>query len=297
LRQPHRRTVAADIRAALNPALRQSFQTPHIATITESFVPPSASGPDVSHPSPSPFRAAHPSPPLSAPAVHALRCVLKRADIRLFMATVLLFSLFPALDPAFSALFFDPVSRTFIGRDIPFDRFVYVATPVIGWLSFALVSGLALYFLATAPQLRRLAHARRSLFLLAVLVAGPGFGAIVLKDHWGRGRPIHVEQFGGTAHFTPALLPADQCHRNCSFVSGHAATAFCFMAFAWVFPRRRRLLFSAGLALGATVGLVRIMQGAHFLSDVLFSGWMIYGVCCAVAFAMDRRGRWTGTGA
>ena len=64
-------------------------------------------------------------------------------------------------------------------------------------------------------------------FLAICLVVGPGLVAnTVLKDNWGRARPKHVAEFNGASTFTPPLLPARECHRNCSFVSGEAASIF-----------------------------------------------------------------------
>ncbi len=97
---------------------------------------------------------------------------------------------------------------------------------------------------------------------------------VVLKDNWGRARPRSVVEFGGTKHFTPALIPASECSRNCSFVSGEASSAFVpfFAAALLLLPQLRRTLFGAGLAAGFGAGLIRISQGGHFLSDILFAG-------------------------
>jgi membrane-associated phospholipid phosphatase len=101
----------------------------------------------------------------------------------------------------------------------------------------------------------------------------------VLKDHWGRARPAQTEAFGGSRHFTPAPFPAAECARNCSFVSGHAALGFSLVAFGFLLPPgpSRRSAIGAALAFGAVVGLVRIAQGAHFISDVVFAGLLVFG--------------------
>jgi lipid A 4'-phosphatase len=103
---------------------------------------------------------------------------------------------------------------------------------------------------------------------------GPGLVAnLLLKDHWGRARPRHVAEFGGPKTFTPPLIPANQCPRNCSFVSGEAASIFLpFYAVAFVVPQWAAALVAAGTLLGFASGAVRVSQGAHFLSDVIFAG-------------------------
>ncbi len=90
---------------------------------------------------------------------------------------------------------------------------------------------------------------------------------------------MQIEAFGGPHHFTPAPLPAAECPRNCSFVSGHAALGFSLVAFALLLPPgpRRRRGIGAALAFGGVVGLARIAQGAHFLSDVVFAGLLVFG--------------------
>jgi lipid A 4'-phosphatase len=95
-----------------------------------------------------------------------------------------------------------------------------------------------------------------------------------LKEHWGRARPREVMEFGGSQQFTPALLPTAQCETNCSFVSGHAALGFYLIGIAWVSRKRRWLV--AGITLGGLVGAGRILQGGHFLGDVIFSFWVVY---------------------
>jgi lipid A 4'-phosphatase len=62
-------------------------------------------------------------------------------------------------------------------------------------------------------------------------------------------------------------------------VSGHAAVAFWVTAFAFLLPNPYRLPFIiGGLALGVLMGLARIVEGAHFLSDVVFAGLIVVGL-------------------
>jgi lipid A 4'-phosphatase len=114
----------------------------------------------------------------------------------------------------------------------------------------------------------------RCAFMIAVLLIGPGVVAnLILKDNVGRARPRDVIEFGGTKAFTPPLVPSRECPRNCSFVSGEASSMFAvFFALALLLPQYRLGLLMTGLAAGTLAGAVRIVQGAHFLSDVLFAG-------------------------
>lgn len=114
-------------------------------------------------------------------------------------------------------------------------------------------------------------------YLLLVLTIGPGLIVnLALKNHWDRARPHQIDRFGGDRQFTPALLPSDQCERNCSFVSGHAALGFFFTAIGFVAGPRRRRWVAAGVTLGAMLGFARIVQGGHFLSDVVFAFCFVF---------------------
>jgi len=194
----------------------------------------------------------------------------------LLALTVALFLLFPDIDLAASRLFYDPRAGFGLawGPAVALERSI----PWITGLIIALVAVGTLWLLSTGRPLWRLE--RRVLAFIALATAlGPGLLVnVVLKDHWGRARPGQIEAFGGTRQFTPAPLPSDQCARNCAFVSGHAALGFSLVGFAFLVPRRRPRAFAIGVALGfgALVGLGRIAAGGHFLSDVVYAGFLIY---------------------
>jgi lipid A 4'-phosphatase len=128
-------------------------------------------------------------------------------------------------------------------------------------------------------------------FLGLVLITGPGLLAnTLLKDHWARPRPLYVVEFGGPEQFTPVLARSGQCARNCSFISGEASATFALgFAAAMLARRRRAALMGAAVAAGALIGLIRIGEGGHFLSDVVFAGvlmaldvalmhWLVFGL-------------------
>jgi lipid A 4'-phosphatase len=89
----------------------------------------------------------------------------------------------------------------------------------------------------------------------------------------GRARPRDIGEFGGDATFTQAFLWADQCSRNCSFVSGEASAMAAFGTLAtllfWRYLRRIHLILLWALCLFGAV--LRVSFGGHFLSDVLIA--------------------------
>ncbi len=196
----------------------------------------------------------------------------------IFAAALVLFLLLPQLDLWVSGLFYAR-GRGFVMANWPPVILVYRAVPWVAWGIILVTAGAAIWlFLVRRPLWR---FDRKALLFVAFSIAlGPGLLAnTVLKDHWGRARPVQIEAFGGSRAFTPAPLPAAECARNCSFVSGHAALGFSLVAFAFLLPPgpRRRRGIGAALAFGGVVGLVRIAQGAHFLSDIVFAGLLVFG--------------------
>ena len=188
-----------------------------------------------------------------------------------------LFIAFPAIDLAASGLFFQPGSGFLMDRDSPWLALPYRGLPRLGQLTVLLLA--VLWIASFIPRLNRL-RPRRTLFgfLLAAAIIGPVLIVdIGLKDHSGRARPVNVQPFGGAKTFTPAFIPADQCRKNCSFVSGHVATASFLMAFGWLAaPAVRRRWLLGGVAAAGFFGLVRMAPGGHFLSDVLFGFFAVY---------------------
>jgi lipid A 4'-phosphatase len=203
--------------------------------------------------------------------------------LALVAAAVALFLLFPGIDLAVSRLFYEP-GRGFVLAHWPPAVFVSDLVPWIGrGIAALIIAAAAWLFLLERPLWR---FDRRALvFLAAAMVVGPGLLVnTLLKDHWGRARPAQVVTFGGLHHFTPAPLPAAECTTNCSFASGHAALGFALVAFAFLLPpgTPRRRAFVMAFAFGAIVGLDRVAEGRHFLSDVVFAGLLVYATTAAL---------------
>ena len=135
-------------------------------------------------------------------------------------------------------------------------------------------------------MLKKDAKAFCAAIVMLSLLAGPLIAVNgVVKEHWGRARPRTVQQFDGKQQFTPAWIIADQCEHNCSFTSGHAAAGFALCV--GFFVSRRKIWLNSGLILGVLVGLTRMMNGAHFLSDVIFSFFIVFIVAAIVAYIIS----------
>ncbi|MDP2480769.1 MAG: phosphatase PAP2 family protein [Candidatus Palauibacterales bacterium] len=201
-----------------------------------------------------------------------------------FAAVSLAYLIEPRLDLRVSGLFYSASRGFYLGGEPWAHRLAVYVIPGLSWiLGIGLVAALARVWgrRGTSGRRRRVVS-----YLAAAYALGPGLLTnVLLKDHWGRARPLHVTAFGGDRVFTTPLLPAHQCSTNCSFVSGHVSVPFFLMAFVFLIPdRHRRRWASVGVvAFGLLVGFERIVQGKHFLSDVLYSAlfntglaWVLY---------------------
>ena len=181
------------------------------------------------------------------------------------------FVAFPEIDLAVARQMLATPDRFFLAANAAGEAVVRVKG--IAWTATIvfLAAGLAATLVTRRPFLSL--DRRRYVFMALCFALGPGVIAnLIFKEHWGRARPGHIVEFGGTKAFTPALTIADQCEHNCSFFSGDAAFAFTFLAFALLAPRHRPALAAAAVAFGALVGLARMLAGAHFVSDIVFAG-------------------------
>ena len=97
---------------------------------------------------------------------------------------------------------------------------------------------------------------------------------LFLKNIWGRARPGDILQLGGKENFTPWFQISDACASNCSFVSGDAAVGFSLIVF--YFLTKRIVYFWLSLFFGFGIGLIRIMEGGHFVSDVVMTAMILY---------------------
>lgn len=176
------------------------------------------------------------------------------------------------------------------GNVFPWSMFYrWAPAPAFVIAGCALTVLLAGFFASSCGRWRR-----QAVFILLFLALGPGLVVNVLKDHVGRARPRELIEFEGHHQFTQFWQQGD-AGENSSFPSGHAAIAFFVMAPWFVLRDRRRTAAAGFLVLGLTfgilVGIARILQGGHFVSDVLWSGGLLYLIGGSLAIVMGLAGK------
>ncbi|MBI3993284.1 MAG: phosphatase PAP2 family protein [Candidatus Lambdaproteobacteria bacterium] len=134
---------------------------------------------------------------------------------------------------------------------------------------------------------------RAGVLLMLALLLGPMLLVNgVFKAGYGRPRPRQVIELGGTQPFRPVLLPTFRGNED-GFPSGHAAAAYAPLVLYFVLRRRHGRVawaaLGASLAFGGVVSYMRMIQGGHFFSDVLWSGGVVYFSAYAVARWQGRR--------
>lgn len=209
--------------------------------------------------------------------------------ILLCLAAVLVLSAFflafPALDLMTSELFYRAESG-FPLSQVPALKALRKSADLS---LLILLTGLLgrLFWLVGRRGLGALGDARRSVYLLAALAVGPGLVVNgVLKNWWGRPRPVMVDIFGGEAPYQPVWRVTDWCQSNCSFVSGEASSATWLVAAIVLVPAPLRPLLAPVVVVYALLlSLNRLAFGGHFLSDVVLS-WTITGLVFAVLYRL-----------
>ncbi len=191
-----------------------------------------------------------------------------------------IFGIFPELDLKIASLFVHSSYRPNFTFGMRLHPTLSALRDAVLWISAILVAPAvaAVIWKLIRPSMPMLIPGRAAIFLIATLALAPGLVVnLVLKDYWGRPRPVDVTEFGGKEHFVPWWDPRGDCEKNCSFVSGDVSGAFWSLAPAALAPAPwRPLAYAAALTFGSAMGVMRMMAGGHFLSDVFFAGFFTF---------------------
>jgi lipid A 4'-phosphatase len=220
--------------------------------------------------------------------------VLLLALVALWIALAIVFNGEPAIDQQVSAAFFRAetcargAAATVCG--------VFPAAHSLFWgalrnlfhylpMAAAIVVAAVLASQLAAGRGLSWPRTRYAVLALAAFVLGPGLLVNgMLKDHWGRPRPVSTELYGGTLPFVPAGQWSDACPANCSFVSGEAASIFWLVCLIPLLPVAFRRIGAVTIVVAAvfTSGL-RVAFGGHYLSDVTLGGLSTLIIFAALA--------------
>ena len=204
---------------------------------------------------------------------------IKHNKILIIISIILaiIFRCFPIIDLYVSSLFYNTESgfayKDLLISDIFYRGVIYLANIII-------ISSLTLLVVKLILRDKlKFVKLRSILFIVITLALGPGLLVnAILKENVGRARPHYVTEFGSAQEFTPAFVIANECETNCSFVSGHASFGFFLMSFAFLITNKRKrfVAWLLLLILASYTAFSRVMDGAHFLSDIVFAGIFTY---------------------
>ncbi|WP_169829384.1 phosphatase PAP2 family protein [Desulfatibacillum aliphaticivorans] len=218
----------------------------------------------------------------NAPMDYRKKGLLVLAGIALFLILFTALASFLDLDRKVTALFYSQEQGFFLAEKQPW-LWMYHQGTLPGVLF--LVGGLCLwfggYFYSGLIKWRKY---MLLVFLTGVISSGVLING-VLKPYWGRPRPVEITEFGGEWQYHNVFDPGDP-GKGQSFPSGHAAMGFAFVPLLF-FRKKSRAAFAGGVAslgFGVLMGATRVVQGAHFLTDVTWSGGINLFVAAALYF-------------
>lgn len=219
----------------------------------------------------------HPSLKYAASRQFWLRHLLPALIFGLLM---LLIYPYTSLDTRIADLFFDVQLHQFTFKKDPF---------LVVWMHVGLkwlIVTVALACLVPALLSYRLAGLKPYRLSFMWVFAGMviSTAAVAILKHYNQhGCPWDITLYGGHLPlfglFTtaPAGVEAGRC-----FPAGHPSGGFALMAFYFAFmhskPRFSVFMLGLGLLMGLLMGLAQMIRGAHFLSHVLWSGWVVWTV-------------------
>ena len=205
------------------------------------------------------------------------------------LACAALLAQYSGLDRALTAAFYDAASTRFPAHssatlELFGHRFAKTAVTLV-WLG-VLAAALSSRWL---PRLE--AH-RRALW---AAVTGMALGPLIVVAMKGLNAhhcPWDLREFGGAAEFSNAWFVAAADAGHC-FPGGHAASGFSLIALFFLLREigvtawAKRMLWLA-VWVGGTFSLIRMAQGAHFLSHNLWAAAICWW-CAALLFVPLQR--------
>ena len=223
------------------------------------------------------------------------RAWLRRHAVLLLISAIALLLAFETtrLDLLLAAPLFDPASgdfplrRHWLLNTVMHDQLKLVAT-------LAAVAMLGVCGLGMRGRLAWLPPRGARLAAIGMLLIPAATS--VLKHLTNRHCPWDVIDFGGYAPYIGLLhLPSANIAPGACFPAGHASLGFLWLiwgvALRATSVRAARIAGTAAAAFGLVLGVGQMLRGAHFLSHTLWSLWLAWAICIALAAALPSDAR------
>lgn len=205
---------------------------------------------------------------------HLYRCRQELFILLFLMISTTLVFWFTDLDIKAASLFYHPENP----QDVWPERHWWLWRILFDYaFPFTVASGVAalLVFLLSHVHDKSRQYRRQALYILLVIIIGPGIVVnLIVKDHWGRPRPMHIQEFGGEFQYVPPVKLGHTPDK--SFVCGHCSVGYSFFVLYFLAKNYRLAYFILTLCLAWTMGFTRMTSGGHFLSDILWSGYLVF---------------------
>ncbi len=202
------------------------------------------------------------------------------------LLVLLITPFFPTLDLYFSGLAFDPELGKFPRTALQLGIYRYF--PWVGNTLATAAFGVVLlsYRITDWKPYRGCCW----VVILTLLLGSGWLVNEVLKEYWGRPRPVQIVNFGGIQEYRAWYYP----HffnpiTSRSFPSGHASAGWfylCLIPVGWRLKSPTVVKIGATLAviMGGALSYCRIAMGGHFFSDCVFAALVMW----LTALALDR---------
>lgn len=191
-------------------------------------------------------------------------------------------------DLLFSAYWYDPTnpSAPWFGEGAEPWRSLYLYGEAPG-LVLAVAAALILILSLRKHSVR--VHRGPCAVIVLTLLLGPGLIVNgILKPGWGRPRPVDTVRFGGDHQYREVWRPQGPGGGK-SFPCGHCAIAFAVCALISLRRARPWIAWSSaagGVLFGVVMGVARIAQGGHFVTDVLWSAVITFALIAALDYLL-----------
>lgn len=202
-----------------------------------------------------------------------------RQWLSILAAAGLMYFIYPTLplDRYLTDLFFDTQSGFYFKHQPFLEQFMHLG---LKWLMVVVALSTLATSLASYWIIRLKVYRRPLLWIFVGMVISTTMVA-VLKRYNLHGCPWDLTMYGGDLpYFELFSAPPLGVKVGHCFPAGHPSGGFALLAFYFAFvqlrPRFASWMLWIAIAMGLAMGMAQVMRGAHFLSHVLWSGWVVW---------------------